>query len=294
MSTENVLLVALDGLDKELIDDFGLENVNQEEYGKIDNQTGSKYVKTSELFASFITGTNHEEHGVTGLTRSQDSWKWRVIDSICTERRVTDVRGFYRLKMFLKWFLNADDEIRYTKEDLEVDTLFEKTENSRAMFVPSYNPDILWEAGLEFEAGKFGRGKEGNARYWDERSYEIRKEKFLHELENDIVSPRDFLMVHFHRPDLYQHMYGDPSGDLYDEEKLRELYRETDEFAGEVKEKALEAGYDRIIFMSDHGLPEIKEHNENAFYSCNKELFGSKVPKLTDFHDRILSLTQEK
>lgn len=42
--------------------------------------------------------------------------------------------------------------------------------------------------------------------------------------------------------------------------------------------------------MSDHGLPTEEGHNENAFYSCNRELFGSETPKITDFHDRILEI----
>lgn len=66
--SENVLVVAFDGLDKEWIEEFELENIMQEEFGAIDNQTGMKNIYTSELFASFITGKNPQEHGIDGLT----------------------------------------------------------------------------------------------------------------------------------------------------------------------------------------------------------------------------------
>ena len=71
-----------------------------------------------------------------------------------------------------------------------------------------------------------------------------------------------------------------------------------DEWVSEVKEKALDKGYDKIIIMSDHGLPYDKNHdkeghNLRAFYSCNEELFPDKTPKITDFHDKILELVEE-
>ena len=60
-----------------------------------------------------------------------------------------------------------------------------------------------------------------------------------------------------------------------------------DELAKKIKQKALQKGYERIIFMSDHGLPAEEGHNENAFYSSNKELFGEEKPHITDFYDKF-------
>jgi hypothetical protein len=50
------LIIAFDGLDYELIQEFGLETIPQREFGKIDNTTGITSIVTYELFASFITG----------------------------------------------------------------------------------------------------------------------------------------------------------------------------------------------------------------------------------------------
>jgi predicted AlkP superfamily pyrophosphatase or phosphodiesterase len=100
-------------------------------------------------------------------------------------------------------------------------------------------------------------------------------------------------MCHFHRVDQFQHYYGDESIGRFDQDKLLDLYRETDELASNIKQKALSAGYDCIIFMSDHGLPTEDQHNKQAFYSSNIELFGDDTPHITDFHDKILELTDD-
>jgi hypothetical protein len=287
--SEKVLVVAFDGLDKELIEEFDLENIRQEEFGTIDNQTGMKNIYTSELFASFITGTNWEDHGIEHLTTWEDKTKGKVVETLAPKSIVETTKGFHRLRETLKTFLKTD-EVKYSQEHIQEKTLFEKIDNSRAMYVPGYNPSIFWQLKAETLPLEYGYGSDIAAEFWDTREHEFRKKNLFSELENEIVSPRDFLMVHLHRTDFHQHLYGDPTG-VMDRDKLRKLYQETDELAGEILEKA-EGKYDTIIFMSDHGLPAEHGHNENAFYSSNTKLFED-TPKLTDFHDRILELTEE-
>jgi hypothetical protein len=283
---ESVLVVALDGLDKELIEKFDLEYIKQGEFGGIDNKTGMTGIKTSELFASFITGKTYEKHGVKGLNKnSKFKWKERLSNLLFPNYLVSNFRGFTRLKKAFNLIIGGGKD-KYTKEDLDSETLFDKIDNSKALFIPSYNPSIFWIA----------RGKRGHLRdfdyrnkrflyYWDEYEYETRKRKLLRPVNKWF----DFCMMHFHRPDLHQHYYGDPELSTYDEEKLRKLYQETDELAKDIIEYFSE-DYDTIIFMSDHGLPTEDEHNENAFYSCNHKLFADETPHITDFHDKILEL----
>lgn len=287
--SENVLVVAFDGLDKELIEEFDLENIQQEEFGKIDNQTGMKNIYTSELFASFITGKNWEEHGIEHLTTWEDKNKGRIIETLAPKGVVENTKGFHRLRETLKTLLKTD-EVKYSQEHLDEETLFEEIDNSRAMYVPGYNPSLFWQLKAETLPLEYGYGADIAGEFWDTREHDFRKKNFFSELENEIVSPRDFLMVHLHRTDFHQHLYGDPTG-VMDREKLRKLYQETDELAGKILEEA-EGKYDKIIFMSDHGLPAEHGHNENAFYSCNGKLF-EETPKLTDFHDKILEMTGE-
>jgi hypothetical protein len=288
MTNQNVLVVAFDGLDIELIKKYDLENIPQAEFGTFDNSTGMSSIITSELFASFITGTNYEDHGVVALETTDRRQK--LAEKMVPNFLLENVRGFYRIKESLKTFLGADEGKRYTKDSLEQASLFEKIEGSRAMFVPSYNPSVFWAVGAEALPLKKGYSADETSRYYDSREYIHRKKQLFSELENEILEPRSFLMCHFHRTDMYHHLYGD-SDAHFDNEKLEKMYKETDKLAGKIKNKALEKGYDHIIFMSDHGLPNTDEHNENAFYSSNKKIFDDKNPHITDFHDRILELT---
>ena len=287
--SEKVLVVAFDGLDRELIEEFNLENIKQEEFGPIDNQTGMKKIYTSELFASFITGTNWEKHGIEGLNKWKSS-RGEILDRIVPQKLLETKRGMHRLRETLKSLLDAE-ETKYDKQDLKIDTLFEKIENSRPMFIPSYNPSTFWTIEADLRPLAYGKTPGETMNHYDTREFRYRKEKLFSELENDFVPARDFLMMHFHRSDTFHHLYGDPEGN-YDEEKLREMYREMDELAGEIKEKASAKGYNCIVFMSDHGLPAKIGHNENAFYSSNEKLFPDSTPKITDFYDKILKLVE--
>lgn len=270
---ENVLVVAFDGMDKELIDKFGLEHVKQKEFGQIDNHTGIKNIKTGELFASFITGETWETHGVTMVKR----WNSPVMNRV--ENLVPKQDPFYswaaKVKDLLKGVSHLDRE-PYTKEDLSIPTLFDKIPDSKAVNVPSYsvNPGIeafsyvLDRYGVEF------------AEREAEKEFAIRQQELLDELQ---TNKRDFLMAHFHYIDFMNHLYGDP---VQDEEKLAKKYEKADAVARTILDAAGDT-YDTIIFMSDHGLPTVNEHNKQAFYSVNAAL-DLDTPHITDFHDIVL------
>lgn len=292
--SEKILVVAFDGLDSELVDKFDLEHVNLDYIGSVDNQTGMSRIMTSELFASFITGTNYEEHGVKGLQYYDNGFIGSLIErTVARPFIMQNIRGSHRLQDALLGLFQVKRR-RYTKKDLEIESIFDKIENSRAMFVPGYNPDVFWETRCESKPLEYGYDKEKYLEFWDNRAYKHRKKTLFNELS---IMSRPLLMCHFHRTDLHQHVYGDKSAGLYDEEKLYKLYKETDELAAKIKDKAIEAGYDTIIFMSDHGLPEDAgnkaSHNKNAYYSSNKKLF-EETPKITDFHDRIIEISKQK
>lgn len=283
---KKTIVIAFDGLDYELIKKFDLENIPQKEFGTIDNDTGINRRMTSELFASFITGKLSGEHGIEGLV------KW-------TNPRVGKIESFLEDKPLMKSFKDLRHSIwtsinslqaekaKFDKEDLECNTIFEEVENSRAIFVPGYNPSVFWKIGAELRPIQAGYSLEQTMEHYDTREFRYRKNVIFSELENDIIPARDFLMCHFHRSDTFQHLYGDDHIGAYDEEKLEGMYNEIDELAGKIKENALEKGYERIIFMSDHGLPDETEHNRKAFYSSNVEIFAGSKPHITDFYERF-------
>jgi hypothetical protein len=278
ISSESVLVVAFDGLDYELIKEFGLQNITQSEFGRIDNQTNTHEVKTSELFASFITGEDFTKHEVKGLKKPEP-----LASSFIPNYLVENVRGFHSLKNVLGDFFKTESRY-YDKTDLESETLFDRIDNSRALYVPSYNPSPYWmRNGTGKKLEKISVEEKPDGYYWDVHEH-LRRRK---EVFTDVNKWFDFCMIHFFRPDMHQHLYGDPNLSTFDKEKLRKLYMETDELAGEILQ-FFGDDYDKIIFMSDHGLPTEKEHNENAFYSCNKELFPNSKPHITSFYNKIL------
>ncbi|MDY6769128.1 MAG: alkaline phosphatase family protein, partial [Candidatus Nanohaloarchaea archaeon] len=253
----NVLVVAFDGMDKELIDKFDLDHVTQDEYGQIDNHTGVKEINTDELFASFITGETWEEHGVTGI-KEWDSPILNRIEGVFPKRGALFTIGDMA-KDGIKRFGGFERE-RYTREKIDCPTLFDRIDGSRALNIPAYDVTPGIEV-FSWVLDKYGiEHAEREAR----KEFRQRKEEFWAAMDEP-ASP--LFMVHFHYIDSINHLYGDV---LHDEEKLEAAYAEMDRFAGEILDAA-EDRYDTIIFMSDHGLPTATEHNENAFYSSNVE-----------------------
>jgi hypothetical protein len=194
--------------------------------------------------------------------------------------------NFYDL-MRIKGF----SQVKVHRLQLDNPTIFDKVENSRSMFVSSLDRRWFWEMGIQMQPMEEGFSKEEALQYYNDHNYEVKKRKLMSDISNEIFSPRNLLMAHFHRPDFDHHLYHDPDLGVENREWIERTYRKLDKDAGNIKNAALDVGYDTIIFISDHGLPTLHEHNENAFYSCNHELFGDDTPHITDFHDKILELT---
>jgi hypothetical protein len=287
MESDSVLVVALDGLDKDLIEEFELENVKQSEFGGIDNKTGISSISTSELFASFITGETHQKHGIKGLNY-QKGIKQKLRSFLFPEVLLKNVRGTTRLKNAFNALFDTED-IRPNKSHLESESIFDQIENSKGDFIPSWNPSPYWQA-LKFpELRSYDVDPKPLEYYWDSYEYQVRKNKLFRPVNKWF----DFYMIHFHRPDAHQHFYGDKELSTFDKDKLNALYNEIDELVGKIQE-FFQDDYEYIIFMSDHGLPEEDEHNEKAFYSSNKALFPEKEPHITSFKSKILDLNTDR
>ncbi|MDY6770074.1 MAG: alkaline phosphatase family protein [Candidatus Nanohaloarchaea archaeon] len=272
---DSVLIVAFDGMDRELIQEYGLEHVPQQEFGQIDNHTGIKNIKTGELFASFITGETWTEHGITMVK----GWNHPAMDWF--ERRIPTKDPFYSWAAKVKDMVKCAtglDRSPYTKDDLPMDTIFEKVPNSRAVNVPSYSVNT----GIEVWTWVMDRYGTEHAAREAEKEFAMRQEEFMDALDDG----HDLLMAQFHYTDFMNHMFGAP---VRDDERLEAAYHRIDDFAADIIDAA-EGDYDVILFMSDHGLPTENQHNRQAFYSLNREE-GLDTPHITDFHDLVLDWT---
>lgn len=273
------LVVAFDGMDKELIEEFDLENIPQEEFGSIDNDTGVKRRMTSELFASFITGETHEVHGVTGLSKYESIWKEKLVKSRVLDYVSNNVRGGWRFKKTLKTALQPE-ESAYTKDDIQCDTIFDQIEMSLALNIPSYNPDAYWQTGLPHKFLENIEKPRKHIRNETQRRLRLGngKQPAFFDLNFELW---DFIMLHLHDPDPFQDAFLG---------NLKQEYERLDRIAGEIIRETPDNW--NIIFMSDHGrmLEDTFEHNTNAFYSSNIEFDGVNTLSVTDFFDILINL----
>lgn len=242
----SVLIVAFDGLDHELIKEFDLDHITQREFGRIDNDTGIEKRKTSELFASFLTGKFSEEHGISDLRKRKGSKLLTKFEKIADGTKLDKIKGLRKSLYGEINRLNYKEEWP-VKEDLEAETIFDQVENSEALFVPSYSTSTFFRCEEQNRPLRLGMGVEEAIKHYDTREYRYRKQRFLRPVNTYF----DLCMMHFHRVDIHQHFYGEKDAH-YDHDRLEKLYRETDKLAEEIKE-FFEDSYDTIIFMSDHG-----------------------------------------
>jgi anaerobic selenocysteine-containing dehydrogenase len=273
-----VLIVTFDGLDRELVTRFNATNVTEmEEFDTYDNSTGMTTIITNELWASFITGETWREHGIVSKNRPKSDLLFEVekLNRFWWWRKFQGIR--HRVYGWIP-FLNSENR-KYDKRDLKTDSIFEEVPNSKAIDVRSYNIGYNYNLmkPLDFDI-MLGLDEL-------ERFTEWKKQELFESLEKDY----DLVMAHFHKPDHIHHWFWE----LGNMDRVEQTYHEMDRMAAEIKGKADKEGFDTVLFISDHGLPDVENggHNENPFYSCNRELFADGTPHITDFHDKVLELT---
>ncbi|MFB6181088.1 MAG: alkaline phosphatase family protein [Candidatus Nanohalobium sp.] len=274
---DSILVVAFDGLDKRFVEKYGLNNIQQEEFGSIENSEDVEKIMTPELFASFVTGKPTEEHGI----RDRGKWNKEFLNKY---ESVLNPLNLLSMKRFFKVFPSVSQD-GVTLEDHEHETLFEKFEKSKSLFVPTVSPSVTQKVNWEHATAVRNPALDmDEALEFIEREFVWRKKVLMEELDRQ----HNFLMCHIFYPDHIQHHFQDWE---MSEERKKSLYEEMDEFAGEILEKA-DLNYDCIIFMSDHGFAskDGEGHNQHAFYSSNVELFPDKEPKITDFFGRLTEL----
>lgn len=276
-----MLIVAFDGMDRELVEEYECENLlGLQEFGGFDNSTGMSSIMTSELFASFITGKTYEKHGVKGLTKYERNSCLEFF-----ERNYGDKWPFVNFKGLREAVFKSLNSVEYReraykRSDFEtVSTIFDEVDAGKALFVPCVNPELDFCIGSPMKALEniFTR-EDVRRRAWE--LAERRMDKFW----NLNFEFWDLVMLHIHEPD---HVYHLEFGDY------RKGYEKLDEFAGEVLESFPDS---KVVFMSDHGLPgysvdEDLAHNRNCFYAANFDLFPDGEPHITDFKDRLVELT---
>lgn len=308
--SKKVLIVALDGLEYDLVEKFDLKNLKQVEYGKVDLSQFS-VLSTPTIWASFITGLPPEKHEVK-IGRVWNNpfvqllyERFLLLSNNLGLQTITGGRGktiFDLLRFKLKQHtllidpnkMTLHDKNRYRKRGIK--TIFDIVDKSIPLDIPTYDTRDEFQGRLkDLRASLRSMGiMEGielrhvidNPRL--EKSFE---EKFIWKSFSSmrkrcfkaLESDWRLIMAYFR--------YADPLGHLFrsDLTKMWEGYNMADEIIADLKSRVNEEDT-LLLVVSDHGMKPLGRygiHSDHAFYSTNKKL-GLENPKITDFFHLIL------
>jgi len=288
-----VLVVIFGGADYDMISELGLRNLQQATFGKATATDLWKDQDTAtQITSQLITGKTWEQSGVRGrkkytvgpvekveknLQRRFDGGVFGWIEGVTRPLRV----GLYRSILATRGKnLNSRN---YLHVDLKTPSLFDMIDDSRSLYVPSYDPEPSWAIRRNIlNPERFpDLGHEG-ALDLAEKNFEWRKSQFLDLSDEN----HDLLMTQFQYLDSLQHLSlwrtDPPNWD-----SVNESYKRINKFAGEIINEFDQ--YDRILFISDNGIPKPgsgRTHMDRPFYSINETIDISEN-RIIDFHQHI-------
>ncbi len=291
-----VLVVIFGGLDHQFLEKWDCQNLRQAEWGKVEvNDLWNQRDVATQITAQLITGKTWRENGVNQRKKTFTVWRNKKVQWF-EEKVLRGMRWTRGTRHALYSALRFTDvrQREFLHADLTCPCLFDLVENSKAVYVPAYNPEPNWALDRNIlDPRRFPDLGVDGALDLLEKNYFWRRKKFMKALVED--EPYQLLVGQFQYIDSSQHLwisYSDP--DRMD--KIEEAYWRMDEFAGEILKEA-KGKYDRVLFISDNGAARKIDykptHHNRPFYSISEPL-GIEKKNLRDFFHHILSWTQEK
>lgn len=267
---ERMLVVGFDGLDYKKIRKYDCENLMLQSFGKLDLE--GLPLKTPLLWATMISGEMPEKHGVKEMLkfRGEKAQKYdRYLE------RFFGALGYSGIK-FRKAIINklfGSSMVPPTKENMKVDSIFEKVADSKPLDIPGYShyPYIAGKMNVNALYRKYPPAPRERVVRDVNAEHLYRKTQLF---EN--IGEHQLVMQHFHYPDWMQHIYSK-------NEKDEELYNEMNELAGEILDKVDDDTL--VVFCSDHGLID-GGHRDQAFYAMNTDI--EEPVKITELLSRAL------
>ena len=290
-----VLVVIFGGMDHQYLSKLDCKNLKQAEWGKVvvDGLWQERDVAT-QITAQLITGKTWQENGVNERKKSTVSYRKKWVQTL-EEKFLKNVSLAARTRKKIYAAMGWADIFsrEFLKPDLKAPCLFDLVENSKAVYVPAYNPEPSWALDRNIlDPQHFpDLGVEG-ALDLLEKNYYWRRKRFMEALNEE---PYQLLVGQFQYIDSSQHLYL-----AYSEPERPDLvekaYWRMDKFAGEILAKA-EGRYDRVLFISDNGAA-IKNsfrptHHNRPCFSVSEPL-GIEENNLRDFFQHIRSWTEEE
>jgi hypothetical protein len=288
------LILAFDGLEYNFVEDFSLENLKQDEYGKVQvpkecfvevksgPAKGMREAFTPLVWFSFLTGKLPTETNFKHFKKLDNEF----LTTLGMLSAKITLNRFIRDRIGIVLEALGFSFRTFRKKDYNVPTIFDLTERSHAINVPVYSEE--WTLGLAQNPDDFRCFEDYIESVLITESSKFRRlrNQLLHYLERK--SEWDLLMVYFPTLDHYgEFCFGDTK-------KLRKMYMAFDIFVKEAKKKLSESF---VLVISDHGIERLGKtpfgkHSDYAFYSINRNI-GLSNPKITDFYLLIKNVLED-
>lgn len=264
-----VFILALDGLEYDLVKLWNLSGLKQKAYGRIELREmyfhpEAKVPWTPYIWSSFISGKHQDVKIVFTYGKIIDRLRKHPLFRWIKGKR----RLFWRIGLTPK-----AEQIGRIKEQ----TIFDSVSPSIAIDVPTYNEplehwkihELIWTKGIETYENKI-------LKIFNEK----RKKVFL-----SVTEEWKLFMAYFKIADLAGHIYickrlG----------KLRKIYEDLNNLTFKLKGRLSENSV--FLIVSDHGMIPSDDgvsgtHSTHAFWSLNIKT-NWKPKDITDFHPKIL------
>lgn len=282
-----IFILALDGLEYDLVKLWNLLGLRQKTCGKIKLSkeyyisTRSPLTKMVEVtpytpivWASFITGLPPRKHGIRQMI---------TYGNFLNKLRNAPLIRNIKAKRKILWKMGLKPRL-VSKKDLSTKTLFDLINPSIAIDIPAYNESTEYHYRL-----LRAFSKDGIVKYEKEvwNIFNERKAKLFRE----IIKPWKLFMVYFKITDLLGHLYvcKNPS-------KLSLVYKEVNKLAKTLQHMV---STDTIfLIVSDHGVIPSADgvtgtHSDHAFWSLNMKI-SWKPKDIIDFYPKILEWSKKQ
>jgi len=279
-----MIILALDALDKRMVEKFNCTNLMQEEFGETDISQFT-LEKTVIIWASFLAGKNMEKKIEPPVYLNFEKNLLKLANKIIPSNSKFHSLSPFRHENFLiklyrkfRWYLIGS---RVWNFRLSARQTFLKFFNSfKVIDLPAFS---FKEKNHRLERILLARFFENESflnRYeeivW--KNHEENKKDFLNS-----IGKYDLLIGYFNLADAIGHL------SFGIEYKMRKVYYELNDIAKRVQKEAKD---DVLLIVSDHGMKAVGrfgDHTKHGFYSINRKL-NLKTPKITDFYEIIRNL----
>jgi hypothetical protein len=290
-----VMVVIFGGVDTKYLELGKYAGLKQAKYDgvEVDKLWRDRDVAT-QITSQLITGKSWRKTNIRGRKKYIDS-RIQYIEKDVIREHIPKHGTIEKIERYSRRFreglydsIGMSSETRnYIGSDLESTTIFDKVDNSCAIYVPAYNPEPSWAVRRNIlDPEVYPELGEKAALDLAEKNFQWRKDKLFTHSGKEY----DLLVTQFQYLDSLQHLY---AWYLNDSEMIKKGYARIDKLAEEIK--ANFSQYDIILFISDNGVPNPnsnRTHHNRPFYSINENKNITET-NIRDFYRHILNWTKE-